>query len=122
MRAFSASPSAWSHRRTCEPARAKLIAQARPMKPEPMMAVAGLSESFDIAVYPKRLSRNIDARIRQEERHHAGDVIGADHAPHRHTLEIAIFHLIKSDADLPGAIGDHFLHARPLYHTGKDGI
>src|SRR5690349_24757167 len=92
------------------------------MNPEPMIAVAGFSESFDIAIYPKRLSGNVAAGVGQKKRHHAGHVVRTYHAPQRHALEIALGHRLRADADLPGAIGDHPFDARPLDDPGKYGI
>src|SRR5688572_8540197 len=92
------------------------------MKPEPMIAVEGLSEGFDIAIDSERLAGNIDAGIGQKKRHHAGNVIRAHHASERHALEVSLLHLLGADADLPGAVGDHPVDAGSLDDAGKNGI
>src|SRR5690242_19262666 len=92
------------------------------MKPEPMIAVRGLSEGFDITIDSKGLSGNVDAGIGHEECHHAGNVIGTDHAPERYALEIAHFHRLMADTDLSGPVGDDLVHARSFDNARQNGI
>src|SRR4029079_8131242 len=101
----------WSQSLTLDPARAKLMAHARPINPAPMIAVLVCSEGFDIAIDSKGLSGNIDAGIGKQERHHAGNVVRAYHAPQRHALEIAFLHLLDADADLLGPGGNDVVDA-----------
>src|SRR5579883_2831020 len=112
------------------PARAKLIAQLRPISPAPMTATllishlggCATSQGLHIGADADRLAGDVGAARRYEEEHRRRDVARADHAAQRDLLEIAALHLLVADAELLGAGLDDALDARPLDDAGQDGI